>query len=52
MSQGTLTEFLKRISSSSVGDDKGKRTMQEDARLMSLVRHHKRGGRECKKINQ
>lgn len=52
MSQGTLTECLELTSPSSVGDVKGKGIMQEDARPMSMVRHHKRGGRECRKINQ
>lgn len=52
MSQGTLTECLEQTSPSSVGDVKGKVTMQEDARPMSMVRPHQRGGIECRKINQ
>jgi len=52
MSQGILTKFIERRSPSCVGDVKGKGTIQEDARLMSLVRHHGRGGKECRKLNQ
>ena len=51
MSQGTLTKFLEITSSLCVRDVNGKGTMQEDARLMSLVRQHERGGKECRKLN-
>ena len=52
MSQGTLTECLEQTIPSSVGDVKGKVTMQEDVRPMSMVRHHHRGGIKCRKTNQ
>ena len=51
MSQGTLTRCLEQTSQSSVGGVKRKSIMQGDARPMSLVKHHGKEGRECKKAN-
>ena len=51
MCQRTLTGCLEQTSQSSVGGVKRKGTMQGDARPMSLVKHHGKGGRECRKAN-
>ena len=51
MSQRTLIRCLEQTSKSSVGGVKMKGTMQGNARPMSLVKHHRRGGRECRKAN-
>ena len=51
MSQRTLIRCLEQTSQSSVGGVKRKGTMQGNARPMSLVKHHGRGGRECRKAN-
>ena len=51
MSKGTLIGCLEQTSPSSVGGVKRKSTQQGDARPMSLVKHHGKKGRECKKEN-
>ena len=51
MSQGTLIGCLEQTSQWGVECVKRKGTMQGDARPMSVVRHHEKGGRECRKRN-